>query len=190
VGDFTSFHNQFLNRPHPANKFKIRSQIPGLSKADEAIGCVVPEALGQIAPGYRPRCDYHPSRRRRPICPAIVGLVPAQRNARVVDASVTWTTPWLNIAFVILAILFVWRFPKTDGPATLRMMNRPAAMGPLIRTFEVRNYKNKFNWDYKTSPYLSPVIQSPPSNMSGNIGMRNAANPDNHQIELVANFRT
>jgi hypothetical protein len=77
----------------------------------------------------------------------------------VVDASVAWTyTTWLNIAFLILAILFVWRFPKTGDAATLRMMSRPAAMGTLNRTFEVRFYKNKFNWDYKTNPYLSPII--------------------------------
>jgi hypothetical protein len=46
---------------------------------------------------------------------------PAQCDARVVDASVAWTcTTWLNIAFLILAILFVWRFPKTGDAATLR----------------------------------------------------------------------
>jgi uncharacterized protein len=59
-----------------------------------------------------------------------LGLVPAQRNARMVEASVTWNyTTWLNIAFLILAGLLVWRFLKTGGPAMLRMMNRPAAMG-------------------------------------------------------------
>src|SRR6267142_1398935 len=59
-----------------------------------------------------------------------LGLVPAQRNARVVEASITWDyTTWLNIAFLILAGLLVWRFLKTGGPAMLRMMNRPAAMG-------------------------------------------------------------
>jgi len=58
-----------------------------------------------------------------------LGLVPAQRNARVADASVAWNyTTWLNIAFLILAGLLVWRFLKTGGPAMLRMMNRPAAM--------------------------------------------------------------
>jgi uncharacterized protein len=58
-----------------------------------------------------------------------LGLVPAQRNARVVEASITWDyTTWLNIAFLILAGLLVWRFLKTGGPAMLRMMNRPAAM--------------------------------------------------------------
>ncbi len=59
-----------------------------------------------------------------------LGLVPAQRNARVVEASVTWNyTTWLNIVFLLLAALLVWRFLKTGGPAMLRMMNRPAAMG-------------------------------------------------------------
>jgi len=59
-----------------------------------------------------------------------VGLIPEQRNARVVEASVSWNyTTWLNIAFLILAAWLVWRFLKTGGPAMLRMMNRPAAMG-------------------------------------------------------------
>jgi uncharacterized membrane protein YraQ (UPF0718 family) len=59
-----------------------------------------------------------------------LGLVPAQRNARVVEASITWNyTTWLNVAFLILAGLLVWRFLKTGGPAMLRMMNRPAATG-------------------------------------------------------------
>jgi uncharacterized protein len=58
-----------------------------------------------------------------------LGLVPAQRNARVVEASVTWNyTTWLNIVFLVLAAWLVWRFLKTGGPAMLRMMNRPAAM--------------------------------------------------------------
>jgi uncharacterized membrane protein YraQ (UPF0718 family) len=61
---------------------------------------------------------------------AALGLVPAQRNARVVEASITWDyTTWLNIAFLLLAGVLVWRFLKTGGPAMLRMMNRPAAMG-------------------------------------------------------------
>ena len=59
-----------------------------------------------------------------------LGLVPAQRNARVVDASITWNyTTWLNIAFLILAALLVWRFFKTGGLAMLRVMNKPTAMG-------------------------------------------------------------
>jgi len=61
-----------------------------------------------------------------------LGLVPAERNARVAEASVTLNyTTWLNIVFLILAALLVWRFLKTGGPAMLRMMNRPAASGHL-----------------------------------------------------------
>jgi len=59
-----------------------------------------------------------------------LGLVPAQRNARVVEVSITWDyTTWLNTAFLILASVLVWRFLKTGGLAMLRMMNKPAAMG-------------------------------------------------------------
>jgi uncharacterized protein len=59
-----------------------------------------------------------------------LGLVPAERQARVVEASVIWNyTTWLNIVFLALASLLVWRFLKTGGPAMLRMMNRPSAMG-------------------------------------------------------------
>jgi hypothetical protein len=58
-----------------------------------------------------------------------LGLVPAQRNARVVDAAITWDyTTWLNIAFLILAGLLVWRFFNTGGLAMLRMMNKPSAI--------------------------------------------------------------
>jgi hypothetical protein len=61
---------------------------------------------------------------------AATPAVPSQRNARVVEASITWDdTTWLNIAVLILAGLLVWRFLKTGGPAMLRMMNSPAAMG-------------------------------------------------------------
>src|SRR5437762_6299808 len=59
-----------------------------------------------------------------------LGLVPAQRNARVVETSLTWNyTTWLNIVFLLLAALLIWRFLKTGGPAMLRMMNKPAATG-------------------------------------------------------------
>jgi uncharacterized protein len=60
----------------------------------------------------------------------MLGLVPAERNARVVDATITWDyTSWLNIAFLVLAATLVWRFFTTGGLAMLRMMNKPAAMG-------------------------------------------------------------
>jgi uncharacterized membrane protein YraQ (UPF0718 family) len=59
-----------------------------------------------------------------------LGLIPSQRSAQVVEASITWNyTTWLNIAFLAIAALLVWRFLKTGGPAMLRMMNRPSAPG-------------------------------------------------------------
>jgi uncharacterized membrane protein YraQ (UPF0718 family) len=59
-----------------------------------------------------------------------LGLVPAQRHARVIEATITWNyTTWLNIAFLVLAGWLVWRSFRTGGLAMLRMMNRPAAMG-------------------------------------------------------------
>jgi uncharacterized membrane protein YraQ (UPF0718 family) len=61
---------------------------------------------------------------------ALFGLIPVERSARVVEASITWNyTTWLNIAFLALAGLLVWRFLTTGGPDMLRMMNRPAGAG-------------------------------------------------------------
>ena len=61
-----------------------------------------------------------------------LGLLPSEHNARVVEASFSWNyTTWLNIAFLVLAAVLVWRFFRTGGPEMLRMMNEPAhAHGP------------------------------------------------------------
>jgi uncharacterized protein len=57
-----------------------------------------------------------------------LGLIPQQRHAQVVEASITWNyTTWLNLAFLILGGILVWWFLRTGGPEMLRMMNRPAA---------------------------------------------------------------
>jgi hypothetical protein len=57
----------------------------------------------------------------------IAGLVPQHRSAQIVEAHITWNyTTWLNIVFLGLAALLVWRFLKTGGPEMLRMMNKPA----------------------------------------------------------------
>jgi len=56
-----------------------------------------------------------------------LGLVPSTRSAKVVEAHVTWNyTTFLNIAFLVLAAVLVWRFLRTGGPAMLRMMSDPA----------------------------------------------------------------
>ena len=56
-----------------------------------------------------------------------LGLVPTERNAKVVEASVTWNyTTVLNIVFLGLAGTLVWRyFRQGGGLPMLRMMNRP-----------------------------------------------------------------
>jgi len=53
-------------------------------------------------------------------------LVPSERKARVVEASITWNyTTWLNVVFLVLAGLLARRFLKTGGAEMLRMMNEP-----------------------------------------------------------------
>jgi uncharacterized protein len=59
-----------------------------------------------------------------------LGLIPQERKAQVVEASITWNyTTWLNVVFLALAALLLWRFVKTGGPEMLRMMNAPAQRG-------------------------------------------------------------
>jgi hypothetical protein len=56
-----------------------------------------------------------------------IDLVPTERNAKVVEASVTWNyTTVLNVVFLPLAALLVWRyFTRGGGLRMLRMMNAP-----------------------------------------------------------------
>jgi uncharacterized membrane protein YraQ (UPF0718 family) len=50
-------------------------------------------------------------------------LIPTQRNAMVLEASVSWNyTTWLNIAFLVLAVILVARFITSDGLPMVRMM--------------------------------------------------------------------
>ncbi len=52
-----------------------------------------------------------------------VGLVPTTRQAIITEAHLTWNyTAILNIAFLVLAVVLVWRFIRTGGPDMLRMM--------------------------------------------------------------------
>jgi len=54
------------------------------------------------------------------------GFVPQARHALVIEAQMAWNyTTWLNIAFLGLAAVLLWRFFTTGGPAMLRMMNAP-----------------------------------------------------------------
>jgi hypothetical protein len=56
-------------------------------------------------------------------------LIPSERNAKVVEASVTLNyTTVLNIVFLGLAALLLWRyFRRGGGLAMLKMMNEPMA---------------------------------------------------------------
>ena len=60
-----------------------------------------------------------------------LGLTPTERDAKVIEASVTWNyTTYLNIVFLGLAAVLVWRyFRRGGGIAMLRMMNEPAGDG-------------------------------------------------------------
>ncbi|GAB1813323.1 permease [Mycobacterium sp. MUNTM1] len=50
-------------------------------------------------------------------------LIPAQRNATVTEASISWNyTTWLNIAFLALAAILVARFVTSGGLPMARMM--------------------------------------------------------------------
>jgi len=55
------------------------------------------------------------------------GIERKARNAKVLEASVTWNyTTYLNIVFLALAAVLVWRyFTKGGGLSMLRMMNEP-----------------------------------------------------------------
>jgi uncharacterized membrane protein YraQ (UPF0718 family) len=57
-----------------------------------------------------------------------LGLVPSNRDAKVVEASVSldYTTA-LNVVFLAFAGVLVWRFVATGGLPMLKMMNKPLA---------------------------------------------------------------
>jgi uncharacterized membrane protein YraQ (UPF0718 family) len=57
-----------------------------------------------------------------------IGIEPSERNAKVTEAEVTWNyTTYLNIVFLVLAAVLVWRyFRRGGGLAMLKMMNEPA----------------------------------------------------------------
>jgi uncharacterized protein len=67
-----------------------------------------------------------------------VGLVPHSRHAKVEMASVNWNyTTVLNIVFLLVAALFVWRyFRRGGGWQMLRMMNKP-----IVETDEDRHQR-------------------------------------------------
>jgi uncharacterized membrane protein YraQ (UPF0718 family) len=52
------------------------------------------------------------------------GLIPSTRAAHVADLGFSWNyTTWLNLGFMIIAAVLVWRFLRTGGPDMLRHMD-------------------------------------------------------------------
>jgi hypothetical protein len=57
-----------------------------------------------------------------------LGLVPTERDAKVVTARVAWNySTYLNIVFFAVAAVLIWRyFRRGGGWAMLRMMDEPS----------------------------------------------------------------
>jgi uncharacterized protein len=52
-----------------------------------------------------------------------IGLIPAERSATVMNEGISWNyTTWLNIVFLVLAAVLVYRFVRTGGIPMLRTM--------------------------------------------------------------------
>jgi hypothetical protein len=61
-----------------------------------------------------------------------IGLIPKEHNAKILEASITWNyATWINIIFLLLTAVLVWRFLRSGGPEMLRMMNKSAHAGRL-----------------------------------------------------------
>ena len=57
-------------------------------------------------------------------------LIPQQRNARIMEEAISWNyTTWLNLVFLCITALLVWRFFRTGGPEMLRLMSEPSPEG-------------------------------------------------------------
>lgn len=55
---------------------------------------------------------------------AFFHIIPTDRNVQILTSGFSWNyTSWLNIAFLFLAVLFVWKFLNTGGPMMLKMMS-------------------------------------------------------------------
>jgi uncharacterized membrane protein YraQ (UPF0718 family) len=58
------------------------------------------------------------------------GLIPQSRNAQVLEASITWNyTTYLNLAFLLIAVVLVVRFTRDGGWKMMKQMNAPAGGG-------------------------------------------------------------
>ena len=63
-----------------------------------------------------------------------LGLVPAERTATIVEASISGNyTTALNLVFIALAAVLVWRFLATGGATMLGRMGGPPRDSALER---------------------------------------------------------
>jgi len=59
-----------------------------------------------------------------------LGLVPTARNVQVIEAHISFNyTTMLNIVFLVLGAVLVWRFFRTGGRMMLRMMGGAPDVG-------------------------------------------------------------
>src|SRR6185295_2757999 len=57
---------------------------------------------------------------------SVLHLVPTERNAQVLEAQISWNyTTILNLIFIALAAVLLWRFYRTGGVPMLGMMHGP-----------------------------------------------------------------
>lgn len=57
-------------------------------------------------------------------------LIPTTRSARVMEESIRWNyTSVLNVIFLVVTALLLWRFLRTGGPEMMQMMDRAPAEG-------------------------------------------------------------
>ena len=60
------------------------------------------------------------------------GLVPATRNATVLNPTISWNyTTYLNIVFIAGGLVLVWRFFRTEGAMMLKMMGGSPEPAPI-----------------------------------------------------------
>jgi uncharacterized membrane protein YraQ (UPF0718 family) len=63
---------------------------------------------------------------------SLLHLVPTRHNAAILQEGLSWNyTTFLNLGFLTLAAILLWRFLTTGGPQMLRMMSGSGAMGPI-----------------------------------------------------------
>jgi hypothetical protein len=102
-----------------------------------------------------------------------LGLVPDERDAKVIEASVTWNyTTFLNIAFLGAVRRSRRAVPAHRRPQMLRMMNAPAATHPDANAEdkEVASMEDEMKDDGYTCP-MHPEVRGGPEDRCPKCGM-------------------